>query len=130
MSGSPRTSIMLFLVALVLSMLSGCAPTITTQSNLAPDYRADLDKVFVILDSRQLDDTTRKVNFKKGEFKAEVSDTTSFANYFLEELALSFAAVNVEHEVYRITGLELSEGEFRGPAEEFGGDGELWVKAA
>ena len=118
------------LAVLILFTLGGCAPVIEVQSNLAADYRVDLDKVFVVLDSRQLDDTTMRINLPDGDFSLGATDTTSFTTHFLDELALSFEAVNVEIQVHRVTGLELSENEVTGGSEEFQADAVLWVKEA
>ena len=115
------------LLAILMAALGGCAPTITVQSNMDPNYQVRMKKAFVVLDTRKLDDATRRINYSGNDFNAGVADTVEFTDHFLEALTLSFAAVDVDFKVYRFTGLELSESEITDRARDYQADALLWI---
>lgn len=121
-SGVPALALLLALVA--------CAPKISVQSNLDPDYRVDIDRVFVVIDTRQVDEASRKIVGDGGEFAAEKRDTLSFNTYFLPALRERFALANVEVDGHVISGLELSPTEITDAIVEYAPDAVLRVKEA
>lgn len=101
----------LALLALALVFLAaGCAPKVTVESNVNPEYKADLEKLFVIVDTRKIDDATEQVWDGGNEFGGSdvKADTTNFMKEFLPRLSRYFEEAGVEIKGHAVTGLELS----------------------
>lgn len=118
----------LLLITLILGLTIGCAPTIEIESNMRPDYSADLHRIFVVLKSRQLDENTQTLVGSGTEFSDGKIDTLCFSSYFLDQLTLSLEAVDVDMEAHLLTGLELSPREITDPAEQFEADAILGIE--
>ncbi len=117
-------------VLLVLAAgATGCAPQAQIESNMNPDYQADLDRVFVIIDTHKIDDATRQIWDERDEFGGGSAkpDTTNFMKEFLPKLAQYFEAVGVETRGHAVTRLELSPSRVTEKIEAYGPDAVLHI---
>lgn len=114
---------------LVLVLTCGCTPavvSVNTDSTIGS--RFDIDRIFVVLDTREFDENTSSIRSNPTENSAGAADTVSFSKSYLAELATRFEALGVEHKFYRYTGIELSEDDYKVPAKQFKADAVLWVR--
>ena len=112
-------------------LLAGCAkpPKITVESRYDDGLELTLRRVFVVLDTRELDrETTPAPRTSDAVATGVAQDFTCFADVFVPAMAAAFDSVGVDTGFYRLTGIELSEAAFREPAERLGADAILWVK--
>lgn len=118
----------LLAVGLVL-LAAGCAPQVQVESNLNPDYQADLERVFVVIDTHKVDQATQQVWDGGNEFGgAAESDTTNFMKVFLPKLSEYFAEVGVEIKGHAVTGLELAPSAIDQKIAAFAPDAVLHIK--
>ena len=117
------------LLALALCV-AGCAPQAQIESNMNPDYRADLDRIFVVIDTHKIDQATEQIWDGKDEFGGgnAKSDTTCFMKVFLPTLAEYFEGAGVEIKGHAVTGLELSPGLIQAKIEAYAPDAVLHIK--
>ena len=105
-----------FILSICLATLAaitvcGCAPRASVQSSLNADYDISLSRIFVVLDTQEIDDFTRFVETPGAEFGSGVRDTVTFTSRFVEELDDSFGALGVEYQAYLLSSGELSDSE-------------------
>lgn len=106
--GTMRVGIYLVLAVLALLAAPGCKPTINVESSIDPSFETDLDRVFVVIDTRKIDEATQRIWAPGQEFGRGVPDTTCFMKVFLRALVADFESVEVEARGHAVTGLELS----------------------
>lgn len=114
----------------LLVLAAGCAPSVEVESNLNPAYSADLEKVFVIVDTRKIDDATEQIWDGGNEFGGSNADadTTCFMREFLPKLSGYFAEAGVETKGHAVTGLELSPDAVNNRIADYAPDAVLHVK--
>jgi hypothetical protein len=122
--------LMFLAIAVVCTTFLGCAPSITVQSNLDPQYKVNLKKAFVIIDTRKIDDATMKIIPRGTEFKRDGADTTNFVAEFLPILITEFELAGVEVKGHVVTGLELSADDIERRVNAFDPDAVLNVTEA
>lgn len=114
---------------LAIVLMCGCAgPGVSVKSNVSASHSSEGNRIFVVLDTRELDEMTQDVRFEQAEFGLGEPDTISFGRQFLQELALRFDSVGVEYDFYRNTRVELNEEECVRLAKRFSADEVVWVK--
>lgn len=122
----PRVLMALAVVVVALSFL-GCAPAITVESNRDPAFQVDLNKVFVIIDTRKIDGETMRTMDSGNDFDRGDTDTVSFITKFLPALVTDFEAAGVEIKGHVVTGLELSPADITRRVAEFDADAVLHI---
>ena len=114
---------------LAVVLICGCSPpAVSVKSNLSAGYSADAEKIFVVLDTRELDGRTEAIRFEYAEFGMGEPDTLCFGINFLNELALNFEAIGVQCGFYRMTSVETNEEDCARLAKRFGADEVVWIK--
>lgn len=118
-------------LALLVVVTAGCTPQVQVESNQNPEYRADLERLFVIIDTHKIDQATQQVWDGGNEFGGEAkSDTTNFMKVFLPRLAGYFDEVGVEIKGHAVTGLELAPGQVQQKIRDYQPDAVLHIDEA